>query len=135
MNKRTFINIFICANIGAILLYAHDQISHYIEHNVYPGDAWTIALYLVFSYAVALIACTPIVFLMNKYSLNKPLYILFASAIVIGLVVAFAHNGNVWQHYEGFIVGLLAGISFVLIERNNASNKSLKERDALKRAP
>ena len=125
MNKSTIINILICATLGAVLYYAFTQFNHYSSHQVFAGDAWTILLFLFFSYLVALIACVPIVWGMKKIEIYNPASVLVLSTLVVGVVIVFSNNGKLLQHPEGFVIGLIAGTVFLILERGNASNKAI----------
>ena len=124
MNKKTISNIFVCATIGAIFLYAYNQIIHYVAYQVFAGDVWTILLYLLFSYIVAVIVVVPFVWGMKKLKIYSSLSVLMLSTLVIGIVIAYSHNGIILQHLEGFVIGFITGCIFLMLERINASNKA-----------
>lgn len=125
MNKSALINILICATLGAVLYYAFTQVDYYLSHKVFTGDTWTLLLFLFFSYLVALIACVPIVWGMRKIKIYNPVSILLVSTLVVGMVIAFSNTVTLLQHPEGFVIGFIAGIVFLILERGNASNKRL----------
>jgi len=126
MKKRTFINILLCATMGAILYYAYNQIDHYLSYQVFAGNAWTILMYLFFSYTIAVIVCMPIIWSMKKLKIYNHFSILILSTLIIGVIITISNNGVLLQHPEGFVIGFISGSVFLILERINASNKALK---------
>ena len=63
---------------------------------------------------------------MRKIKIYNPASVLVLSTLVVGMVIVVSNNGKLFQHPEGFVIGLIAGTVFLILERGNASNKALK---------
>ena len=94
---------------------------HKYNHGVMPHMSIVFfLLILLFASAGTLFIAVPIYHVLLKTKFNKNWLILLLGTIIGGSIVGYYHNGILWQHPEGFIVGLIAALTFISFREKNA---------------
>lgn len=94
---------------------------HKYNHGVMPNmSIGFFLLILLFASVGTIFLAIPTYHLLTKLKINKTWVILLFGALIGGIIVGYSHNGILWQHPEGFVVGLIAATTFVSFKEKNA---------------
>jgi len=94
---------------------------HRYEHGVMPHmSIGFFLLILLFASAGTIFIAIPIYHILLKTKYNKNWLIVLLGTAIGGAIVGSSHNGILWQHPEGFIVGLIAALTFITFKEKNA---------------
>ena len=113
---------FIIATLVSSICYWLITIAlHKYDHGVMPYiSIGFFFLILLFASAGTIFIAIPLYFVLLKTKFNKNWVIIIFGSLIGGAIIGYSHNGILWQHPEGFLVGLIAAITFISFREKNA---------------
>lgn len=113
---------FIIATVVSSICYWLITIAlHKYTHGVMPYmSIGFFLLILLFASAGTIFIAIPIYHILLKTKLNRNWLILLLGTAIGGAIIGSSHNGILWQHPEGFLVGFIAALTFILFREKSA---------------
>jgi hypothetical protein len=113
---RTRIAFVVAPLTGSLLYWWFETVEHLRRTGVMPSqNLGFLGFISIFAFVGTALLALPVYLLLRRYNLLKNSTILFAGTLIGWLLISFSDDGRLWEHPEGFVTGIVAGFTFLLV--------------------
>lgn len=113
---RTKIAFVVAPLIASLLYWWFVTVEHLRRTGVMPSEGLGFfGLILVFASVGTVFLALPAYLLLRRLRFLGSSPILVAGTLIGWLLISFSNDGRVWMHPEGFVTGIVAAFTFLLV--------------------